>query len=156
MPVGGPGPYQLRVLSRRLREAGTEGQGLRRELYRAINDAARPLTAEIKSPENLRSHMPNRYADTLAGDLTVSAAKRGGRDPGITIRARSGRGRRRKVALLDQGVIVHPVYGDREHWIRQTSGMHPGFFDDPARRAAPEIRKQVGQAMATVAKKITG
>jgi len=156
MPVGGPGPYQLRVLSRRLREAGKEGQGLRRELYAAINRAAKPLAAEIKDPANLRSHMPNRYADTLARDLNVSAAKRAGRDPGVTIRARTGRGRKRKVGLLDQGVIVHPVFGDREDWKSQTKGMHSGFFDDPARRAAPEIRKQVGQAMAAVAKKITG
>lgn len=155
MPVGGPGPYQLRLLSKRLREAGTEGQGLRRELYKAINEAARPLAAQIKSAENLRSHMPNKYADVLAADLNVSAGKRGGRDPGVTIRARTGKGHKRKVGLLDQGVIVHPVYGNREHWVKQTRGMHPGFFDDPAKKAAPQIRKQVGQAMSVVAKRIT-
>jgi hypothetical protein len=155
MPVGGPGPYQLRVLSARLREAGKEGQGLRRELYKAINQAAKPLAAEIRNPENLRSHMPDRYADVLAGDLNVSAAKRAGRNPGVSIRARSGKGRKRKVALLDQGVIRHPVYGNRKNWKTQTSGMRAGFFEDPARKAAPAIRDQVVRAMATVAGKIT-
>lgn len=154
MPVRGTGPYKLRKLSAELKAAGTQGQGLRRELYRAINDAAKPLVAEVKDPENLRSHMPNRYADVLAADLSVTAVKRGGHDPGVTIRAK-GRTHKRKVELLDQGLLVHPVFGDRKRWVKQTRAMQAGFFTDKAQKAAPDIRKKVLAAMHDVGKRIT-
>lgn len=159
MPVRGPGPYQLRKLSRELRLAGNEGKGLRRELFRAITVASRPLAKEIKDPAHLRSYMPNRYADVLAADLSVTTSKSTGRNPGVAIKAK-GRKRKRKVQLLDSGLINHPVYarGDRATWNwenGQAGGMRAGFFDDPATRAAPEIRRQVLDAMHAVGKKIT-
>lgn len=153
------GQYKLRVLSARLREAGAEGQGLRRELYKAVNDAAKPLARKIADPDNLRSHMPNRYADVLAGDLSVIAQKSFGRNPGVQIRAKS-RSRRRKVRLLDEGYINHPVYarGPRRTWTwanRQSAGMHPGFFSDIAKDAAPDVREAILAAMSETARKLT-
>lgn len=154
MPIGGPGPYQLRVLNARLREAGSEGKGLRRELYKAINEAARPLAAEVGDTGNLRSHMPDRYADVLVGDLSVTAVKRGGRNPGVSVRAK-GRRSKRKVVSLDAGVISHPLFGRRDRWFTQSGGMRAGFFTGPAEKAAPEIRRKVLDAMREVGKRIT-
>lgn len=155
MPVGGPGPYQLRLLSARLRAAGTEGQGLRRELYKAINDAAKPLADEIRSVEHLIPYVPDKYAPVLAGDLTVKAVKRGTTNPGVSIQAR-GRVHKRKVIQFNDGVISHPLFGNRKRWFRQTAGMRPGFFTDPAEKAAPGIRRQVLAAMHDTGQKITG
>lgn len=154
MPVRGPGPYQLRVLSARLRES-TEGQALRREFSKAVSESVKPFAAEIKDAGHLADYMPNRYAAVLAGDLSVTTSKSTGRNPGISIRAR-GRRHRRKVTQLDSGVLAHPVFGDRERWEYQTSHVKAGFFTEPAERAAPEIRKRVGEAMHRVGKKITG
>lgn len=154
MPVSGPGPYQLRRLSARLRDAGSDGQGLRRELYKAVNQAARPLAAEIKDAGHLSPYMPGRYAEVLASDLTVSATKSTGANPGVAIRAK-GRRHRRKVIQLDNGIIEHPLFGNREHWFRQARGMRAGFFTDPCARAAPEIRKEVLRAMHDTGKRIT-
>lgn len=154
MPVGGPGPYQLRLLSKQLREAGDEGKGLRRELYKAISQAARPLAAEVKDAGQLADYMPNRYAGVLAGDLSVTTSKSTGRNPGVAIRAK-GRRHRRKVSRLDSGVLAHPVFGNRKVWKDQTSHVRAGFFTDPAEQAAPEIRKRVLEAMHEVGKKIT-
>jgi hypothetical protein len=155
MPVSGPGPYQLRVLSARLREAGDEGKGLRRELLKAVTRAARPLAAEVKDAGHLRPYMPDRYADVLAADLSVTTSKSTGRNPGIAIRAK-GRRHRRKVIQLDAGILSHPVFGNREVWRTQTSHVRAGFFTDPAERAAPEIRRQVLDAMREVGGKLTG
>lgn len=159
MPVSGPGPYQLRKLSARLREAGSEGQGLRRELMKQINDAAKPLAAQISDVSHLKPYMPDRYAEILATDLRVSATKSFAKNPGVSIRARA-RNRKRKVALLDAGVINHPVYarGERSTWTwsnAQTGGMKPGFFTDPCEKATPQIRSRVLQAMTETAGKIT-
>lgn len=159
MPVGGPGPYQLRTLSARLREAGSEGQGLRRELMKQINEAAKPLAREISDAAHLHPYMPDRYADILATDLRVSAVKSFARNPGVSIRAKA-RAHRRKVALLDSGVINHPVFarGDRRTWTwknNQTGGMRPGFFSDPCEKATPQIRERVLQAMTATGSRIT-
>src|SRR5947207_154889 len=83
MPVGGPGPMQLRDLSLRLREMGKEGKGLQRELYRAINDSVKPFEVEISAAEYLKPYMPDRYAAILAGDLSVTAVKRGGQQASV-------------------------------------------------------------------------
>jgi hypothetical protein len=158
VPIGGPGPYQLRLLSARLRAAGTEGQGLRRELYKAINQAAKPLAAEIRSYEHLAPYMPDRYAAVLAAEISVTATKSTGRNPGVAIKARSRR-HRRKVVRLNEGLLAHPLFGDRQHWFTQgpaSGGMKPGFFTDPAEKAAPDIRRQVLAAMHDTGQKITG
>jgi hypothetical protein len=151
VPVGNSGAEQLRNLADRLKTAGTEGQGLRREVMRQITEAAKPLNA----------YMPDRYAALLAADLTVSAQRIFAKDPRISIQAKAAREKRRKVRWLDQGFINHPVFarGERATWTwsnGQTGGMKPGFFTDPCKRAAPQIREKVLQAITETARKITG
>jgi hypothetical protein len=65
------------------------------------------------------------------------------------------------VRLLDAGFINHPIWprGERSTWNwqnRQTGGMKPGFFSDPCKKAAPDIREKVLEAMAETSRKITG
>jgi len=152
---------QLRDLSLRLRAAGLEGQGLRRELYRAINDAAKPLAGEIQNLGHLMAYMPDRYAGVLAGDLSVTAAKRGGARASVSIVAK-GRVHKRQVQRLNAGLLKHPVFAERGAprsswtWVTQTAGLRPGFFTEPTRRAAPGIRRLVEQAVHETAAKITG
>lgn len=160
MPVGGPGPYQLRVLSARLKEAGDEGKGLRRGLMKQINEAAKPLAQQISDPAHLRAYMPDRYADILAAEIRVTAVKSFARNPGVSISARTRREKRRKVYHLDLGLINHPVFarGPRGHWTwvnNQTGGMRPGFFSDPCEDAKPKIREQVLKAITETGARIT-
>lgn len=147
------GQYQLRLLSARLREAGEEGQGLRRELFKAINEAAKPLADEVQSVMHLDDYLPNPYARVLSADMTVGTQKRFGRNPSVAIRAR-GRAHRRKLRQLDEGVLHHTLWGNRNHWYLQH--VRPGFFSNAAERQAPAIRGQVLDAMAATARKITG
>jgi hypothetical protein len=147
----------LLALSARLRQMGTAGQGLRRELLKSINDAAVPLAREIGSFQHLAPYMPDRYAAVLAEDVEVTAVKRFTSEPSVRIRAK-GRVKKRKVVRLNEGFLTHPLYGNREHWFTQgapAGGMRPGFFTDPAEKAAPAIRDKVLGAMAETARKIT-
>jgi hypothetical protein len=158
MAVEGPGREQLRTLAARLKEA-TEGQGLRRELMRQLDKAVQPLAREIASPANLQSHMPHRYAAVLAADLDVRVQKLFGTSARISIVAKA-RAHRRKLAVLEDGRINHPVFaeGPRRGWEwenDQTRGMRPRFFAGPCERAVPGIRDHVAQAMAETARKIT-
>jgi hypothetical protein len=161
MSIDGPGREQLRRVAARLKEAGDEGKGFRRELQKQIREAARPLAAEISNVEHLKPYMPDRYAAVLAADLTVRVANRfSSTSPGVVIRAQA-REHKRKVARLDAGTINHPVYprGPRRDWSwsnYQTGGMKPGFFSDACRDATPQIRSKVLQALTETERKITG
>lgn len=155
MPVTGPGVYKLKVLSAKLRDAGTEGQGLRRELFKAVTVAAKPLQKEIGSAAHLYPYMPDHYADALAADIAVTATKSTSRNPGIAIRAK-GRSKKRKLKRLnDDGILSHPVFGDRLKWVDQAASVKPGFFSDPCEKAAPDIRKEVLGAMHEISKRLT-
>jgi hypothetical protein len=157
MPGGGD---DLRNLAARLRAAGSEGKGLRRSLLAALGDAAKPIADDIASASNLAEHLPDRYAAILADDLTVTVTRRLTGDPQVTVTAR-GKEKKRKVAILEQGRISHPVYprGPRRKWNwsnNQTGGMRPGFFSDPAKAAAPDVRDKVMQALEDTARQIAG
>jgi hypothetical protein len=144
-------------LARNLRAVGEEG--LRRELFAAVDEAARPVGEAIGNVTHLREYMPNRYADVLAASLRITAHKTtGGADPGVTILVRAptvGRGGR-KVRQRNAGVITHPVFGDRKNWKTQTAGMVPGFVDTPVERAAPLVRDKVLEAVRRVTEKAVG
>jgi hypothetical protein len=157
--IDGPGREQLRTLAARLKDAGEEGKGFRRELMKQISAAAEPLAREISSLAHLKPYMPDRYAAVLAGDISVTAQKIFARDPRVSVRAK-GRQHKRKVRLVDQGRLNHPVFaeGPRKTWEwvnGQTDGMKPGFFREPCEKAAPEIRQHVLAAMDETAGKIT-
>ena len=134
-------------LARNLRYIGEEG--LRKELYQAISDAADPLVQEISNLPHLRAYMPNRYADVFAASLKVTVHKRTGTDPGVTVMGRAptfGRGGR-KIRQRDAGTITHPLFGNRQRWFTQTAGMVPGFFTRPAEESGPRVREAIVAAI---------
>jgi hypothetical protein len=155
MAIDGPGREQLRTLAARLKEAGDEGRGFRRELMSQLTEAAKPLVREIADPAHLRPYMPDRYADVLATDLSVGVQRILTSNPRVSIRAKA-RTRRRKVRELDAGTIQHPLFGNRRDWFKQTGGMRPGFFSDPCEKATPQIREHVLAALTETERKITG
>lgn len=159
MSIDGPGRDKLRLVAERLKDAGEQGKGLRRELMKELDAAAQPLARKISSLEHLKPYLPDPYAVILAGDLSVGAQKIFASNPRVSIRAKA-REHRRKVRLLDAGFINHPVYarGPRRRWNwvnGQTGGMKPGFFTDPCEQATPEIREHVLAALTETDRKIT-
>lgn len=156
------GALQFGVLARHLKDTG-QGE-LRKALYKGINDAARPLARRIRNLEHLKPYMPDRYAAILAADLSVTVSKRASESsPGVVLVAKSAARleQGRKVGWIDQGFINHPVFatGPREEWRwvnRQTGGMKPGFFSDPVRDCAPQVRAEIFRQMTEVARKATG
>ena len=157
MPIDGRD--RLHALARQLKDAGTEGKGLDRELRKALREAADPLAKQIGSTEHLNPYFPDRYAAVLGRDLDVSVRTYLSGDPKVTIQAKA-RDRKRKIALFnDYGIINHPVYaqGPRRKWNwsnGQTGGMRKWFFTDPCENAAPDVRDRLMQALKDTARKI--
>lgn len=146
MAVRGAGKYKS--LAKRLKDAGRGD--LRRDLFRALNRATKPIRRDIKArtPEFL----PNNYAAVFTPDLKLSTTQRSsGPGVGVRIRAKSKRNIRRP----ERGMVRHPLFGNREHWFT-TSANKPNFFTDPAREGTDEVRRELLEAMEIIANKIEG
>jgi hypothetical protein len=141
----------LNAIAVRLRELGDEG--LVRELQAAVGRAVDPLKDRI--PAALRPHLPDRYADVLAGELKVRrSTSLGGSGDTAQVTVLASTDRKRKLAQSDAGLLVHPLYGDLERWFRQA--VAPGWFTDPVEESVPDIRDAIEQALDEVTRKAVG
>jgi hypothetical protein len=133
---------RLSEVSARLKDAG-EG-GLSRALAAAIGKAVEPLEREVR--DGLAPRLPNRYAEVIGSELDIF--RRTFSDPDgarVTVYARTGGSAKRKLRRLDDGILWHPLWGDRKEWREQQVG--PGWFSGPARDAAPAVRQEIGKAI---------
>jgi hypothetical protein len=138
---------ELEALAFRLRRAG-DGE-LVREVTKAMRDAVDPVQDDIRA--GLKPHLPNPYAAALDEDLRLGVNVRTtDRDPGVAVTGQA-RTKARKLRNLDEGIIHHPLFGDREHWYAQ--GVEPGWFTGPAEKGGPRVRSAIERALADVADK---
>jgi hypothetical protein len=134
----------LAVLARNLRDAGETG--LRRELQAAIRHAAATIPPVVRA--ELPERLPARYAAVLEPDLDMGSSTRTtGTEIGVSVYARPGGRKKRKLPRLDLGILWHPVFGDylvpRRLWEWAEQGLpsvRPGFFSGPVEDAAPRVR----------------
>lgn len=149
----------LNAVAVRLRELGDEG--LVRELQRNVGRAVDPLKTRI--PAALRPHLPDRYADELAGELKVSRSTSlsvAGDIAQVTVLAKTTGVKKRKLAQLDDGRLVHPLFGrfprrdPRNRWFEQA--VEPGWFTDPVEESVPAVRQAIEEALDSVVEKAVG
>jgi hypothetical protein len=139
----------LAELARGLRQAGDKDLG--QELTDAIHQAADPIPGEIRA--GLKPKLPDRYAEVLDSVLAtrVSILSRAS-NPGVSIRATTRGPMRRRIRRLDQGILEHPLFGNRRHWYRQP--VAAGWFTQPNEDAAPRARRDIEDALDRVKDKI--
>lgn len=137
----------LRAIAKQLK--AVDDKTLTREFRKGIQRAARPLQTKVKA--GVPQYLPSGYAQTLQKAL---ALRTGVLQSGVRITA-TGKGKRRprEVARMDAGVLRHPVFGRyRDPWVNQR--VKPGFFRDPLRAGAPDVRKAIADVLDRVAAKI--
>lgn len=144
---------ELDSVARHLREIG-EGE-LVRELTAAIRRGVDPVRDDIRA--GLKPKLPDRYAEVLDADLAINVSVRtGDRNPGVTVKATTRSGQRRRIRRLDQGILAHPLWGNRKHWYNQGEpSVQPGWFTGPADDAAPRVRAEIERALDEVSVKAT-
>jgi hypothetical protein len=121
----------------------------RRELFRGLNRAAKPLRRAVQ--ESIPDYMPEAggYAAVFqASHSSRTTVKTGGRDPGVRIVSRTKGGVRRSVRKLESGQLAHPLFGDREHWF--TQDIRPGFFTEPMVERVDEVRDEMIESIEQV------
>ena len=139
----------LAEVSRGLRQAGDKDLG--KELTDAIHQAADPIPEDIRA--GLKPKLPNRYAGVLDSVLSTRVAVlSGASNPGVSIRATTRGPSRRRIRRLDQGILEHPLFGNRRHWYSQA--VTPGWFTQPNEDSAPRARRDIEAALERVKEKI--
>lgn len=143
------GADQLVALSRRLKEAGA--RDLERELSKAITAAVKPLRKALQ--ESARQKLPSRGGlnERVAKSRVTTKKALSGRGSGSGVRVTAG-GRKSQLSDMDQGSLRHPVYGNRQVWVRQQ--VQPGWWTEPTEEIGPTVQAEVQKALRRVADKI--
>lgn len=155
MPRGGDGDIvivgadQLAAVTKRLKAAGEQGKGLRKELLKRIRLAAKPLVQDVRN--SAMDTLPakgglNRRIRTGIGVRTRAA----GKSVGVRIVAKN----RYAIKQMDKGRLRHPVFGNREVWVQQS--VPPGWFTKPVEAGADDARKGAVEAINYIARKVEG
>lgn len=144
------GADKFGALAKALRAAGDKE--LKKELYRGINRAVKPLTEDVK--RGTPKYLPRRYAFELAKSLKVRARRRAGRDPSVRLvgQAKTPRGKDRDLASLNRGRLRHPLYGNRRYWYDQD--VSPNWWDDPLFEGVGAVREEIVRVIDEVGDKI--
>jgi hypothetical protein len=140
------GAEKLAILARALREVGDKE--LQRELYRGLNRAVKPLTADVK--QSTGQYLPARYARELSRDLKVTSRRRvSAGNPALYL---LGGAKNRDVRSLNRGRLRHPLYGNRLHWYNQR--VTPGWWSQVLAQGAPQVRDELERTLDELARKV--
>lgn len=120
-------------------------QDLRREMFRGINRATKEPRRQTL--QELSERLPDSGgASSVIRKDTKLNTKRNmrGRNVGVRIVAKSPRTVQR---MNNQGILRHPVFGNRSVWVNQdVRGLH-GWFDEPLQQSSPQVRQEILEAL---------
>lgn len=126
------------------------GRGdLRKELYRGINRAAKPL--KLNAKQRARTVLPRGggLAKRVARTSLRTKALAGGRNAGVRIVAQPNAVS--DPLSINRGRVVHPTYGHEPFVVQQVT---PGWFTKPMEDGAPVVREEMLKVIDTVGKKL--
>lgn len=143
------GAAQLGSIARQLREAGDKT--LQRELYAGLNRAVKPIRPVVQAAARDAIGDKHGYGPKVASSLRVTARRRVGRNPSVTLVARRGN---TPLRALDSGQLRHPTFG---RWktsdgrsLAAVTRVKAGWWDAAIRSQAPEIRREIAKTITHV------
>lgn len=144
------GAERLAEVAREIRRAG--GPELRKEMlsgFKAAGERLKPIAREAA-----RSRLPHGggLAEYVArGRLTVKT-RTGGAAAGVRLEMnRSKAGGKVNLKGMDEGVVRHPVFGNRNNWAEEA--IAPGFWSE-AFANNPQIVQETQKEMRKVVERI--
>lgn len=143
------GAAKLAALGKQLK--GPAGKELRKELRIGLNRATKPLKEDVK--KGIPLYMPSGYGPVLQKAFRARTEVRQSQNARVTITATAkGRRRNRDVRALNKGILRHPVFDNRDHWVMQK--IKRGFWSERLAAGAPKVRAEVQAVIARVNDKI--
>lgn len=144
------GAETLEALAKRLRAA--KATDLRKELLREIRTATKPVVVAQKTRVKGLTGAPKEWRSDAAR-ATRAKTRLTGAGAGVRISV-GGQPVGRRAKFMNRGRWRHPLFGNRDRWYDQT--VPPGWFDDPARAAGPNVQKAILRAVERISAQIEG
>ena len=141
------GADKFAKVAKALKQAGDKE--LQKELYSALNRATKPMRAEAK--KSAAQKLPRAGGlNSRVARARMSTRRRAGKNPGVKIVATG----MSQLAMMDQGRVRHPVWGNRGRWVNQPIPEAAGWFTEPMQDGAKDARREIIKALDSVAKKL--
>lgn len=143
------GTHELKRVGELMKDAP---QDMRREMFRGINRATKEPRRQTL--QELSERLPDAGGASAAirKDTKLNTKRNmRGRNVGIRIIAKSPRTVQR---MNNQGVLRHPLFGNRSRWFNQNVSGLQGWFDEPLQRSAPQVRQEILEALDRAVDKI--
>lgn len=120
------------------------GEALGRELQTSVDQPIRVFSRNVRAAA--RADFPKRYAGVYTGSFRLKVNATAG-SAGIRVKlvgTAKGKAQIRDSAALNKGLLRHKRWG-KLPWFSQA--VTPGFWDDPAKVLAADVRKAVETAV---------
>lgn len=130
------GADDLLALSRRLKQLGeTE---MRKELHKAMRDAAKPLIPKVKDAARTRLPTSGGMNEHYARKPYRAQTRSGAKTAGVRI------GTPKTDPRVDAaGRVAHPVFGRPGSTVVQNVPAARGFFSETLEREGPQVRDEI-------------
>jgi hypothetical protein len=156
MKMTGNGPADLKAISKRIRSTATPKQ-IRKDLTAGLKAGAQPAAVKVKAAALALPAKPGGKSTGLRKKMarvTNVQVRTGGNQAGVKVRiSRARMGSQASLPkVTNEGLWRHPVYGNREHWVRQLSRR--GWFDGAAASAAGSVGRELKRVVDTIQKRI--
>jgi hypothetical protein len=148
------GAEQLRALGRDLKAAGSDGEGLRRELLAGMRALGKPLVDKARQSaiETLpKSGGLNQWVADSKISVRNNLTGSGGANTRVGLKIVSIKGVHSMVGI-DNGHLRHPVYNNRKNWVSQS--VPEGWFSKPLAEAQPEVLAMLSVTMNVISRRI--
>lgn len=143
------GAAKLGAVAKRLKETGDKD--LRKELYRGIQRAAKPVRPALV--EAARRNLPKRGGvnEYVAAYLKTRISTLANRPNDAAVRVTTTR-KDVDIRGINRGRLRHPVFGNRKVWA--DTRVKAGWFQETVKAEAPAIRAEIVKVLDEVAEKI--
>lgn len=141
------GAAKLDAVAHRLKE--TDDKELRRELYRGIARAGKPLKAAVR--QGALEALPKRGGlNAYVARSRTNLKPLAGRGDAVVRLTTAKKGS--DLRAINRGRLRHPVFGNRKVWVTQS--VPAGWFQKSVESQHDEVRREVVKVLDEVAEKI--
>jgi len=155
------GIKNIRQVSIDLKAAGDKG--MRRELYRAVSAAGKPLVQAARQSASQSLPHSGGLAELVSSSKMRTQMRTGARTAGVRIvatapnafsksKAPKSFSRGIDLSAMDRGILRHPLFGYREFWYTQS--VKPRWWSDPMMRGADNARKEILKAVENITEQL--
>lgn len=148
------GSAELAALAARLKVAGEVG--IRREMVSGLRAAAKPLIPVARAAALARLPKRGGLAERVATTGMGTSVRTSARSARVQVFARDVKSGAHDVRATNKGYVRHPVFGDRENWVKQDIPRAKGWWDDAMRAASPAAEIEVQAILRDIGRRVNG